>query len=249
MAKKHMFCLVDTETTIDGTVADFAALIVDRKGRVYHEMSVLVAGHYGVKKLFYDVNSADEIWTLKGLEKRNRIYQEMLDSGTRMLASPEAINKWIATALNRYPDLVFTAYNADFDLDKMKNTGIAQVSGDLPELAALHNTGINIHGFKHTFCLWKASVAKVMNSKAYVQHCIDRKWFTAKLNLRTNAEAMAEFVKGKALPPEPHTALEDARDYELPILTWLVKDKPWHKHSQHGYNWREWQIADRVKPK
>ena len=246
MAKKQFFCLVDTETTIKGTVADFAAVIVDRKGKVYHSMACLVHGHYGKYKLFYDKHSADEIWTLKGLEKREARYKEMLNNGDRILASVDAINKWIRKAQETYPNLVFTAYNAAFDLGKMANTGICQNKPD--DLDALVKTGIDIHGFAGYFCMWRASADALKGNRKYIRHCINRKWVTAKLNIRTNAEAVAEYVLGRELPPEPHTALEDCLDYELPILIWLLKRKSWKKYSQQGYNWQDWQLKNLVKP-
>lgn len=230
MAEKQYFFIADTETTIDRTVADFGGVIVDRKGTIYKSISVLVAGEYGTKKLFHDARSSEEIWTLKGLERRNANYQKMLNSGERMLASTGAINKWIEQAQSAYPNLIFTAYNLAFDIDVMRNTGLT------------------VDGFADNFCLWRASVNKVSKDKKYILHCLERKWLTAKLNLRTNAEAMAEYATGKELPPEPHTALEDVLYYELPILLWLVKNKSYKKYSQNGYNWQAWQLKNLVKP-
>jgi len=232
MAKKQYFALVDTETTIESTVADLAVLIVDRKGQIFNQIAVLIQGEFGVKKLFYDVNSSEEIWTLKGLEQRNQTYKNMLNSGQRMLASVNAVNKWFNQAHRTYPDLIFTAYNSSFDRDKMIKTGI------------------DLEGFAdRDFCLWRASVDRLKGNKAFIQHCLDRKWMTAKFNLRTNAESVAEFVNGYPMEPEPHTALEDAKDYELPILKWLLKYQSWKKYGQQGYSWYDWQLHKLVTPK
>ena len=38
------------------------------------------------------------------------------------------------------------------------------------------------------------------------------------------ADNVARYVIGDSLDPEPHTALEDARDYELPIAQYLFKE-------------------------
>jgi hypothetical protein len=211
MAQKQYFLLVDTDTTIERTVADFGAVIVDRHGTIFKTISILVAGEYGTKKLFHDARSSEEIWTLKGLERRNENYQRMLNSGERTMGHPLAINKWIGQAQAAYPNLIMCAYNLAFDIDVMRNTGLT------------------VDGFADNFCLWRASVNKVSKDKKYILHCLERKWLTAKLNLRTNAEAMAEYATGKELPPEPHTALEDVLYYELPILLWLVKNKSYKK--------------------
>lgn len=231
MARKQLFFIVDTETTEIDTIADFAGIIVDRRGVIYNQIAVLVAGHYGKFKLFHDKNSNEEIWTLKGLKRRNEMYVKMLESGQRMMAAPQAINTWIARAKLTYPGLIFTAYNETFDLGKMRNTSIDAE-------------------YEQSFCMMKAAQNEVKGNKKYTQHCIDRKWFTAKLNMRTNAEAMAEFVLGGELPPEPHTALEDILEYELPIFRWLMKRKSWKKYREvAGYNWREWQMKNHVMPK
>ena len=229
MGKKQFFLITDTESTIARTCADFGAIIVDRTGKIYAQIAVLVNGHYGVHELFYDKNSSDEIWTLKGLKRRNNNYITMLNNGSRMLASVGAINRWLEKAIETY-NPTFVAYNASFDIDIMQNTGI--------------NTN-----FKDVFCLWRASVSRVATNKKYIKFCLTRKALTAKLNFKTNAEIMAEFVVGHELPPEPHTALEDILDYELLIFKWLLKSKSYKKYSQNGYNWRNWQLLDLVEPR
>ena len=230
MGRKQWFLIADTETTIADTVADFAAIVVDRHGKIHHEIAVLVSGQFRVHKLFYDKNSEHEIWTLKGLKRRNENYINMLNNGSRMMATPLGINKWLARAKNTYPNLVFCAYNSKFDLGKMANTGIDTE-------------------FKNYFCIMRAAQNMVKGKKAYIRHCLDRKWLTAKLNFRTNAEAMAEYAVGHELEPEPHTALEDILEYELPIFNWLLAKKSWRQFDQTGYSWRDWQLAELVEPK
>ena len=230
MAKKQFFFICDTETTMAKTVADFAGVIVDRQGKIYNQIAVLVTGQFGVNKLFYDKNNAEEVWTLAGLKRRNELYKQMLNDGNRMMATPTAINKWLTLAKENYPNLVFCAYNAEFDLRHMRQTGI------------------DVDGFADIFCLWMASVQKVKKDKKYIQHCINRKWLTPKLNFKTSAEPMAEYALGHALPAEPHTALEDVIEYELPILKWLLKNKSYKKYSQQGYSWQDWKMADLVQP-
>ena len=92
MAKKQFFLIVDTETTINDTVADFGAIVVDKQGKIFAECAVLVAGEYGTKRLFHDKNACD-IWGFAGLIKREENYRIMLETGSRMLASVAAINK------------------------------------------------------------------------------------------------------------------------------------------------------------
>ncbi len=158
MAQKQYFLIVDTESTIDETVADFGAIIVDRKGTIYKEIAILVTGEFGAQKLFYNANSPDDIWTLAGLKRRNEAYTGMLNAVTRTMGSVGAINRWLDKALIAYPNLIFTAYNASFDLRMMQNTGI------------------DTSRFSDIFCLWKASVNKLTGDKRYIKWCLNRKW-------------------------------------------------------------------------
>ncbi len=232
MAKKQFFAILDTETTMENTVADFAIVICDREGRIYNQCAVLVAGHYGNFELFHDKN-ANDIWGYGGLEKRKEVYIEMLDSGKRMLASVNAINKWIAQAVGKYnPQL--TAYNLAFDKDKCEKTGI------------------DLSTFTNSFCLWQAAVGNICGTKQFKQFVLENHAFNnvtqfGNMTLKTNAEIVCGFINGE-FKEEPHTALEDARDFELPILREIVKKKKWQEKIT-PYNWRNFQVKDNFAAK
>lgn len=225
MAKKQYFAILDTETTMENTVADFAIIICDREGKIYNQCAVLVAEHYGNFELFHDKN-ANDIWGYGGLEKRKANYVKMLGKGTRMLASVNAINKWIQQAIGKYnPSL--TAYNLAFDLDKCEKTGI------------------DLTGFADKFCLWQAAIGNICNTKQFKQFVLENHGFNDRtdfgnMTIKTNAEIVAGFISGD-FKDEPHTALEDARDFELPILREIVKKKKWREKIT-PYNWRNFQV-------
>jgi hypothetical protein len=227
MAKKQYFAILDTETTISDTVADFAIIIVDREGKIHNQCAVLVAGHYGNHELFHDKN-ANDIWGYAGLEKRKANYNNMLESGLRMVASVSAINKWINQAIGKYnPDL--TAYNLAFDKSKCLNTGI------------------DLSGFNREFCLWSASVGNLCNKKDFRQFVLDNHAFNkptqhGNMTIKTNAEIVCGYVTGE-YKTEPHTALEDARDFELPILQAIIKKRNWRDNIK-SYNWKAFQTKD-----
>lgn len=232
MAKKQYFAILDTETTMENTVADFAIIIVDREGKIYNQCAVLVADHYGKFELFHDKN-ANDIWGYGGLIKRKENYIKMLDSGTRMLASVNAINKWIQLAIGKYnPSL--TAYNLAFDLDKCKNTDI------------------DLSGFTSQFCLWQAAVGNICNTKVYRNFVLQNHRFNkptelGNMTFSTTAETVCGFIKGE-YTIEPHTALEDARDFESPILVEILKKKAW-KDKVTPYVWRDFQVKDHYTAK
>ena len=227
MAKKQYFLILDSETTMEDTVADFGAIIVDREGKIYTQCAVMVKDHYGKFELFHD-KAANDIWGYKGLERRKTNYVDMLNSGKRMLASVNAINKWLQQAIGKYnPSL--TAYNLAFDKNKCENTGI------------------DLTGFSDSFCLWQAAVGNICGTKKFKQFVLDNHAFNkptehGNMTMKTTAEVVCGFILGD-LKDEPHTALEDARDFEMPILREILKKKGW-KEKITPYNWRGFQVKD-----
>ena len=232
MAKKQYFAILDTETTMADTVADFAIIICDREGKIYNQCSVLVSDHYGKFELFHD-KAANDIWGYGGLNKRKENYIDMLNSGTRMLASVNAVNKWIVQAIAKY-DPQLTAYNFAFDKSKCEKTGI------------------DLTGFTNSFCLWQAAVGNICNTKKFRQFVLDNHGFNkptefGNMTLQTNAEIVAGFINGEFIK-EPHTALEDARDFELPILREILKKRNWREKIT-PYNWRDFQVKNHFAAK
>lgn len=232
MAKKQYFLIVDSETTMADTVADFGALICDREGKIYTQCAVLVNGHYGTHELFHD-KQANDIWGYGGLEKRKLAYANMLENGSRMVASVNAINRWLAQAVGKYnPEL--TAYNLAFDMGKCANTGI-----DLTQ-------------FQNKFCLWHAAVGNLCQSKQYKKFVLANHGFNTptqhgNMSMKTTAEMVAGYINGE-FKTEPHTAIEDARDFELPILVEILKKRKWRDNLK-PYNWRDFQVKDHFEAK
>ena len=246
MAKKLFYIIIDSETTqpnaktnLPAKVADFSAVIVDKKGEIYNKCAVLVKGIYDNVEtpLYYSSADTSGIWSKAGQDIRYKRYNEMLNSGSRMLASVNAINRWLSQAVGKY-NPILTAYNLAFDIDKC------------------NNSGIDLTGFKNSFCLWYAAQAKWGHTKNYKQFILDTHSFRPRTELGnmsyiTNAEIMARFVLGNPeLPDEPHTALEDVIYYELPILIKLVNStKKEFYLNPPAYNWHDYQVKDHFKPK
>lgn len=232
MAKKQYFAILDTETTIGDTVADFAIIIVDRNGQIFNQCAVLVKDQFDTQDLFYDIN-AKGLWSKQYAATKKAAYMEMLNTGTRQLASVNAINKWIALAVGKY-NPTLTAYNLAFDKSKCLNTKI------------------DLSIFNSEFCLWQAAIGNICNAKKYRQFALDNHAFNnvtefGNMTFKTNAEIVCGFITGE-FKLEPHTALEDARDFELPILETILKKKNW-KNNLKPYNWRDFQTKNWFEPK
>ena len=140
---KHYYLIVDTETTKYQTVADFGAVVVDKKGAIIEQFGALVLGHFGQMPLFSDPTAnPDAFWSEQSADRRLKHYDEMLDTGERSISSPALINQWLAGINARYAPIL-TAYNIAFDFGKCRNTRI--------------NLGI----FNSRFCLMRTAKRKI----------------------------------------------------------------------------------------
>jgi len=235
MAKKKFFLIIDTETTQTEKVADFGAVVCDRQGKIHAQAGVLIRDFYLDREhhpLFHTKDNADPLWGIKNLPKRYANYDSMLENGSRMLATVNAVNRWLSQVAVKYQPTL-TAYNLAFDKDKCSKSDI------------------DLTIFEQRFCLWHASAAKWGHTKTYRKFILETAGFNTPTKLRnmsyhTNAEAMARYVLGNPdMPDEPHTALEDAIHYELPILEKLINSTPKAEYmNPAGYNWRDYQVKD-----
>ena len=230
MSKKQFFLIVDTETTINDHVVDFGAVVCDRNGKVFAQCGVMVREYFGVEDLFYD-KSATGIWTRESVSRRMNRYNEMVNSGSRMVASVNAINRWLEKVAGKYAPTL-TAYNLAFDSGKCRNTNI------------------DLNMFDNSFCLWQAAVGNICNTKKYrgfvlQNHLFNKPTEKGNMTFSTTAESVAGYLNGQ-FNLEPHTALEDAMDFELPILVNILKKKNWRENIT-PYDWNKHQVRDHFK--
>jgi len=235
--KKDYYLVIDTETTINDKVADFGAVICDRKGNIADQCGVLVSGVFGIDPLFYiPKEEASSLWSKQGKDRRFTKYNEMLENGARMLASVNAINNWLNRVAGKY-NPILTAYNLPFDMDKC------------------NKTGINLTMFKNSFCMWRAAFNKYAMTKSYKNfamqiHAINPPTKFGNCSFQTNAEIMTKFVtKNPELAEEPHLALEDIVYYELLILKNMLKNmtKSELLENDLGFDWRKVQLKNHFK--
>lgn len=236
MGRKKFFLTIDTETTQTNMVADMGVVVSDKQGKIHYEMGILIGDFFSDKEshpLFHVYGDKNDVFSKESLPKRYEAYEQMLQNGTRVLASVAAVNRVLSKIAARYSP-VMTAYNLAFDRDKMNKSGI--IANDL---------------FPNQFCLWHAAANKWGNTRAFKSFVLQNHFFgnrthkTGHMGIQTNADVMAKFLLGAGLPDEPHTALEDAKYYEVPILTALVKNtSPADYMNPPPYNYRDFAVRD-----
>jgi len=197
-------CIIDTETTIDQTVADFGAVIADlNTGEILDEIGCLIYGQFDELELWSNPYAqTGDFWHRQNNRARRKQYVRRIKNGSRSIASESLINIWLAKNIGKH-DPVLTAYNLSFDGPKCDKTGI------------------QIGMFSRRFCLLKAARAHFSADADFVQWCHERNALTGTGKPSMTADNVARYVLGDSLDPEPHTALEDAREYELPIAQYL----------------------------
>lgn len=239
MAKKKFFLIVDSETTQTQKVADLGLVVCDKQGNIAYEGGFMVAETFCDAEnhpLFHIFGDANYHFSKASLPARRGKYEAMIKDGRRMVASVAAINRLLTKINLRYSPVV-TAYNWAFDKGKCANTGI------------------DLTHFSQEFCLWSAAAQKWGNSREYLQFVLQNGYFGNRtkrghVGAQTKADVLAKFLLGADLPDEPHTALEDARDYELPILKALVKNTPPSVYMNATKpNWRNFAVKDLYKPR
>jgi len=240
MGKRKYFLTIDTETTQTGKVADLGVVVSDKSGTIHYEQGLLLADFYSdteAHPLFHVYGDRNDVFSAATLPARYAAYEAMLQDGRRMICSVAAVNRLFAKIAARY-NPVATAYNKAFDWEKLESSGVPVADF-----------------FPKSFCLWHAAVAKWGNTREYKAFALQQHRFGARtkgghMGIQTKADVMAKFLLGEHLPDEPHTALEDARDYEVPILTRLVKNTSPNVYMYPpAYNWRDWAVRDHYVPR
>jgi hypothetical protein len=153
MAKKQMFLIIDTETTMEDHVYDFGAVLCDRHGVIESECSVILKD-FANEPLFHDNQST--LWNLK---LRQQKYANMLENGSIMISSVQGVNRWLDRVIAKYPEVIAVSYNAAFDKDK------------------LQKSGIDFSRFNDYLCLWQMAYGLYGQTKKYRQFVLDNHYF------------------------------------------------------------------------
>ena len=142
-------------------------------------------------------------FALGSKKKVQEKYNRLMELGYRCDANVAYINNWLGFVRETF-NPTLTAYNIGFDMGKCRNTGI------------------NLDQFKDRFCLMKLAKSVIVDTPEYQAWAYAENMLTPSLGKPSaKADAVAKYLD-PTLPDEPHTALEDARDYEALILNHCI---------------------------
>lgn len=224
--KKRYYMLMDVETCNSkaGHVFDFAVFIVDRKGNIHSELSVLIPEHYQTGD-FFNRKNIEGIFNTDNMPKRIEQYQLLIDNGNRLFACVTSINNQLDTLIKRYSIEHVIAYNVLFDRKHCTVTGI---------------TALDNHKLKN-ICLWNLSANNICITQSYLRWAIKGRVISPKGIIKTSCDKVHEYLFQDRNEPEPHTAREDLF-FELDVFKHIIKLKC-SLYACPAYNWRNHTIA------
>lgn len=212
MAKmnKRYVLIFDCETTQSGKIFD-AAYIVLEKNAPFREVErfACILSDYCKEPLFSlnGKTGGDNHFSTASLQKRTQAYRDMLKDGRRVLCTKEHLNARLGMLHAKYNHPTFYAYNAKFDWQCLKNSGIAVD---------------NI--FKEKRCLMESAVRLLLPRSSFHRFALQNGSFTAKNFLSFSAEKVHQYITGNPDFKEAHTALEDCK-IEADIYRYLARQK------------------------
>ena len=184
MAKKIMYCTLDTET-VGGCSAptgmyNLGATIHDKDGNISATVSLLVMEHY------------DRIRNDSYAKKNFHLYEKWLNEGTISAVATEAEAVEIVRNLCRMYGVKYVmAYNTEFDFTKTACRDL------LNEFEFID--------------LYLMAMQTIIPQKHYDKFCHEHGFQSrSKKSIATTAEAVYAYIIGDELYEEEHTALSDA---------------------------------------
>lgn len=231
---RRVFVICDTETICDARLVwDIAWLVCDSKGNVLESFNACVAdvlaSPFGRKLVARDGFTSRKL--SNGMRKSDW-YLSQIDADNMPVMSFADIKSAFDAIGPRYrAQVVFCAYNADFDIRALNDNSDTYGLG-------------SFFGSKVITCdIWHTALDTICNSNRFVAWAIANEYTSDKGNIRTSAETVYRYMRGDTNFEERHTALADC-EIEREIL---FKARKYHKVLHFGnvmpccFRCKEWQ--------
>lgn len=208
--KKRYYILVDIESCQDGTIFDYAHLVVDKRGREYERLACVVRDN--CTKPLFSLND-NSFFSTRSLKRRTQHYRELIKAGKRTIREVVSINAELALIACKY-NPTFVSYNLQFDWNACLKSGIP-----VDKM------------FKSSECLMLRCSELVLPRLGYKLGCLKNGWFSAKNYQKFSAESVYKYVSGNYDYIEPHTAMEDLETCEKQLFLWVLRQKQSFKNN------------------
>lgn len=231
---RRVFVICDTETVCDARLVwDIAWIVCDSKGRTLESFNACVAdvlaSPFGRKLVARDGFTSRK---LSDGTRKSDWYLSQIDTDNMPVMSFKDIKTAFDAIGPRYhAQVVFCAYNADFDIRALND------NADTYGLGTFFNPDVI------TCDIWHTALDTICNSNRFVAWAIANGYISDKGNIRTSAETVYRYMCGDADFEERHTALADC-EIEREIL---FKARKYHKLLHFGnvmpccFRCKEWQ--------
>ncbi len=218
MARKNLYCIVDSETTKkNGLVFDMAYMFVDKAGKIYTKNSFLFKDVLAVEEAWYK-EKVSQYWTLT--------YKRMIKPVTFKVGR-KVFNSDVAYFRKEGYKVIFCAYNAPFDIRALGTTSEA-----LTKEKFLTRENIPLH----LFDLWHGWISNCPIDYGYVAPWTHEKPGTINpktgrpfpWNIATNAESVYKYIADLNHFEEKHIAHSDILIEYIILMDILNRKKKMH---------------------
>ena len=196
MRKNERFVVIDTETanSVEYPLAyDVGFCIMDRKGNIYEEYSLVVYNIY--------VKEKDMMKSAYYAEKLPK-YEIKLKSGERKMVTLYTVRKLILDLMEKHKTNVVYAYNMNFDRRALNNTQ-RWTTDDRYKYFFPYGTEFR--------CIWNMACQLLLARPSYIKFALKNGFVSEKGNIKTSAECCYRYLKNNPDFEEEHQGIDDVK--------------------------------------
>lgn len=210
MRKNERFIVIDTETanSVEHPLTyDVGFFVMDRKGNVYEEKSLVVYDIYAKER--------EMMKTAYYAEKLPK-YEEKLKSGERKMVSFFTVKKMIKELMEKHNTNTVYAYNMNFDKRALNNT---QRFTTEEKYRWFFPYGTEFR------CIWNMACQVLLARPSYVKFALKNGYVSEKNNILTNAECCYRYITKNTEFKEEHQGLDDVKIEAQILLACFAQHK------------------------